>query len=153
MHHAHHNNLLPPLLEHFSAERQLVQSFLDRLDTLFPGLSTGNGITGSRVLPCSNRGAFADLLFETIVALDDHASEEEAFMKKLALERDTPIQYERHIEDHAELAEAMNRIVDAYAIEDAFDCARYLRLVLQRWRHDHIETFDKQMLGWICKDA
>ncbi|WP_227817420.1 hemerythrin domain-containing protein [Nitrogeniibacter aestuarii] len=148
MHHAHHNNLLPPLLEHFAAERQLVQSFLDRLDTLFPGLSADGNAS-----PRENRGAFADLLFETIVALEDHASEEEAFMKKLALERGTPIQYERHIEDHAALAEAMNRIVDAYTIEDALDCARYLRLVLQRWRQDHIETFDKQMLGWICKDA
>lgn len=131
--------LFPILVAQLATERHLVDSFADRLRALSRDMSAIDADT-------SSAGALADLLFEAIAALEDHACEEEAFMKKLAIGCGPVSQYESHIEDHASLAEAMNAIVEAYANDDALDCARRLSVVLTRWRHEHIERFDALLI-------
>jgi len=143
------NILLPILLAQFATERILVDSFLDRASALHASLTAQDAGPMSAT---DNRAALADLLFEAIAALEDHASEEEAFLKKLASTLDPPIQYESHIEDHASLAEAMSAIVEAYANDDAVDCACRLHDVLARWRYEHIDRYDMPLLEWINPD-
>lgn len=132
--------LFPILVAQLATERLMVESFADRLRAL----SRDMGAIGTDT---SSAGAFADLLFEAIAALEDHACEEEALMKKLAAGGGPAGHYESHIEDHASLAEAMNAIAEAYATDDALDCARHLSVVLMRWRHEHIERFDAGLIN------
>lgn len=143
--------LQPILHEHFVAERSLTESFLRRLESMVRGLTADSETALAE--PAEGWGGFADLLFETIAALEDHASEEERFMKLLDFGGQWPLQYERHIEDHASLAETMCAVVEAYGTEETLLCARRLHELLIRWKDDHIENHDKPLLNWIALDT
>lgn len=140
--------LRPLLTDSFATERALVDSFLDRLSVLDQNLASAEASSDSQTTHASIKAAFADLLFETIVALENHASEEEDLMKTLAFGGFSPLHYESHIEDHASLAESMGAIVEHYGSGDPIECARRLKQVLIRWRDEHIDTFDKILLDW-----
>jgi len=147
---ATYDTLLKILEEQCALECQLVDSFQRRLDVLFPSMSQSDCDGQDR--PAPDQGAYVDLLFEVIAALDDHAREEEGLMKFLGAGGHGRGQYESHIEDHASLSGAMCAIVEGYGIENVESSARQLHRLLKRWRDEHIEAHDRSLVSQITAD-
>jgi len=87
------------------------------------------------------------LLDEVAAFMFMHFINEERMMKSVAYSTDAPDLHEGHVEDHANLCEALFQVISTIDEDSEVVVIRRLQALLHRLAHEHIPRFDAPFLS------
>ena len=82
------------------------------------------------------------LLTDLMNLIFDHALEEEQLMKSVGYSKHQTHAYERHVEDHADIAERLASIIVELEESSSVARVRSLLSLTHRWANEHIRDHD-----------